>query len=227
MKPAVSRRMARCFRMVARWRSHANAKHGPTPVLERRPGEEGDRRVRATTPLTRPARSTCPRRTDRHLRPGRHALGRTAHLHAGDLLPGAGPGCGQTEAGIEGQGAVQDGALPGDREAIAKLPMKDLEEILRHPFFRDERSGFRRRGEEVAGHRQTPALGPAVHRAHLPADAGEVLEKFAPTATRRNIVDRRRPLVRVYRRARCMASPPSRWSAASAASTFCSNPTRR
>ncbi len=60
------------------------------------------------------------RAAHRHLRPGRHAVGRASDVHAGGLLPGTGAGRGEAQAGIEERRAVQDGALRqprSDREA--------------------------------------------------------------------------------------------------------------
>ena len=91
-------------------------------VVERRRREEGDRRVRAGDD---DAGQSCVRpagRTDRHLRPGRHALGRAPDLLAGGVLPRPRAGGREGEAGARERRAVQDGDVGqprGDRRSSA------------------------------------------------------------------------------------------------------------
>ena len=54
-------------------------------VMERRAGQAGDRRVRRCGDHGRRRRLRAARGPDRHLRPGRHALGRAPALHPGRL----------------------------------------------------------------------------------------------------------------------------------------------
>ena len=102
--------------------------------------------------------------------------------------------------------------LSGNREAMAKLSMQDLEKILAATLTgcrwtsstRKRRSGSRRPGS---------ALEAALHRTHVPADAGSAA---VPPRQRLQDVHRhwRRPgLCARVRRSRPMASRPSRWSA--------------
>ena len=110
-------------------------------------------------------------RADRHLRPGRHALGRTPDVQPGDLLPGAGPGTGCREAGTQGGRALQDRAdrrPRGDRQAA---DARTREDPRRHAD-RDDNRSVQRRGCEVDRGRQGPALEAPLYRADLPAHAG-------------------------------------------------------
>ena len=59
--------------------------------------------------------------------------------------------------------------LSGDLEAIAKLPMDDLESARRHAH-RHECRSVPSRSEKLAGDSQGSALEAALHRADLPAD---------------------------------------------------------
>ena len=68
-------------------------------LVERRPGQAGDRRVRAGDHHARQPEVRAARRAHRHLRPGRHAVGRAPDVLAGDVLPGAGAGGREGEAG--------------------------------------------------------------------------------------------------------------------------------
>ena len=62
--------------------------------------------------------------------------------------------------------------LSGDREAMAKLSIKDLEKIARRHAHRHVGGGISGRSEEVACEGQGSALETSLHRTHLPADAG-------------------------------------------------------
>ena len=57
-------------------------------------------------------------------------MGRASHVHAGDLLPGARPGGGGKKKPELKNVEPFKTVLSGDREAIAKLTMRDLEKIL-------------------------------------------------------------------------------------------------
>ena len=104
---------------------------GPAAVLERRAGEAGDRRVRAGDHDDQGSpKFVPPAGTHRHLRPGRHALGRASDVLPGHLLPGSGPGGGAKQSPNWQDVEPFKTVLSGDREAIAKLPMQDLEKIL-------------------------------------------------------------------------------------------------
>ncbi len=61
--------------------------------------------------------------------------------------------------------------LSGNREAIAKLSMKDLEKILAATLSGMTVDEFSAEVDEMDRERQAPALGPPLHRADLPADA--------------------------------------------------------
>ena len=97
-----------------------------------------------------------------------------------DRVPGGGQGEGPSCKDIEPFKTV----LSGNREAIAKLPMRDLEKILIATLTGMSVEEFTAEVEEVARHRQGSALEPALHRADLPADAGGADAICAPTATR-------------------------------------------
>ena len=64
---------------------------------------------------------------------GRDVLGGATDVHADGLLPGAGSGGGQGEAGSRQGRTVQD-RLSGNREAMAKFTMPQLEMILAATF---------------------------------------------------------------------------------------------
>ena len=74
--------------------------------------------------------------------------------------------------------------LSGDREAVARLSVNDIEEIAAADPLRHDGGRFHRRREEVAGDREAPALEPAVHRTLVSADAGGDEVSAARTATR-------------------------------------------
>ena len=103
--------------------------------------------------------------------------------------------------------------LSGDREAIAKLPMQDLEKILAATLTGMTVDEFKRRGEKMDGDRQGSALEPALHRTDLSANAGGA-ELFARQWLQDLHRDRRRPGLRARVFAsRSTASHPSRSSA--------------
>ena len=82
--------------------------------------------------------------------------------------------------------------LSGDRAAIAKLTMPDLEKIARRHAHRHHDGSISGRSEAVARDGQGPALEKALQRADLPADAGG-----AEVSSRQRLQDlhrqRRRP----------------------------------
>ena len=62
--------------------------------------------------------------------------------------------------------------LSGDRAAIAKLGKQDLEKIAAATLSGMDVEQFQAEVTEVARQRARSALAPAVHRSHVPADAG-------------------------------------------------------
>jgi hypothetical protein len=62
--------------------------------------------------------------------------------------------------------------LSGNQEAMAKLPMKDLEKILAATLTGHVGGRVQRRSKEVSRERQASALGPALYRIDVSADAG-------------------------------------------------------
>ena len=94
----------------------------------------------------------------RHLRPGRHAVGRASDVLAGDVLPGPRAGAGEGEAGTEERRAVQDRAVRrprGDGEAHDEGPRKDP----RRHAHRHDGGTVSGRGEEVARRRPRTRAG--------------------------------------------------------------------
>ena len=156
---------------ASRLRSGANSDGGrPRPH-----GTTGRRSRRSSTSCAPPPNGRArtmspPGRTHRGVRPGRHALGRASHVHAGRLLPGARAGGGGEEAGAAERRAVQDRALRqprGDGQALDARPREDP----RRDADRHDGGGVQRRSEEVDGDGQGSSLEPPVHRACLSADA--------------------------------------------------------
>ena len=100
--------------------------------------------------------------------------------------------------------------LTGDLEAVAKLPKADLEKLLMATLDRHDRRRFPRQRHEVDGGGEGSSLEAALHRPHLPADAGG-----AAVPPRQRLQDlhrhRRRPGLRpLIRRRRPTAFPRSR-----------------
>ena len=116
--------------------------------------------VKATTENGGP-NFVAARGTHRHLRPGRHALGRASDVLAGDVLPRPRAGAGQGEARTRQGRAVQHRSelLDGDRAAMAKLTMDDLDEDPRRHAHRHVGRGIQRRSEEVARRRPRTRAG--------------------------------------------------------------------
>ncbi len=75
--------------------------------------------VRATTETGRPEVRAAGG-AHRHLRPGRHALGRAPDVHAGDVLPGARPALVEKKPELKNVEPFKT-VLSGNREAMAKL----------------------------------------------------------------------------------------------------------
>ena len=97
--------------------------------------------------------------------------------------------------------------LSGDREAIAKLPLEDLEEILAATLTGMTMEEFDSRREEMAGHRQGPALEAALHRTDLSADAGG--DELPPRQRLQDLHrDRRRPGLRARLAEQVYGIPP-------------------
>ena len=82
----------------------------PAAVVERRAGQAGDRRVRRGGDHRRRRRLRAARGPHRHLRSGRHALGRAPALHPGDVRARPGGRACRRASGVEDRGAVQGGA---------------------------------------------------------------------------------------------------------------------
>ena len=136
----------------------------PAAVVERRAGQAGDPRVRRGGDHRRRRRLRAARGPHRHLRPGRHAVGRAPDLYAGRVRARPGRGACPRASGVEDDRAVQDGALGrqgGDGQADPEGPGGDR---LRDPC-RDERGGVRGDRRGVGREGEEPALGPALHRA--------------------------------------------------------------
>ena len=62
--------------------------------------------------------------------------------------------------------------LSGNREAIAKLPMRDLEKIILATLTGMTTDEFEAEVKKWLATREGPALEAALHRTHLPTDAG-------------------------------------------------------
>ena len=90
-------------------------------IVERWASQAGDPRLRAGDHRPASPIFVPPGGAHRHLRPGRHAVGRASDVHAGRLLPRSGPGRGREKAGAQERRALQDRALRqsrGDGEAL-------------------------------------------------------------------------------------------------------------
>ena len=143
----------------------------PAAVLERRPGQAGDPRPRPCHDRGRQPRLRGAGGSARHLRPGRHALGRAPGLQPGRVRARPGGGARTRASGMEEEGAVQDRAVrrpQGHRQAVLARPRGDR---VRDPR-RDERRGVQRDRGRLGGQGHGPSLAQALHRAGLPADAG-------------------------------------------------------
>ncbi len=142
-----------------------------TAFLARRSRPEGDRRLRAgddfaTRPEVRAAAGA-----HRHVRPGRHLVGRASDVPAGHVLPGPRADCREGEAGTGERRAVQDRALRQPRGYRAPLDGRPPEDRRCNAQRHAGRDVPQRRQEmDRAGEGFT--LETAVHRAHLRAHAG-------------------------------------------------------
>ena len=175
-----------------------------------RPGTTARPSRRSSTwsapPPSRQPRLRGARGPARHLRPGRHALGRAPDLQPGGVRARPGRGAGARASRVEGEGAVQDRALRrprGDGQALLARPRGDR---VRDPC-RDDGRGVQRDRGGLGRQGQGPSLAPALHRAGLPADAGG-----AEPAARQRLPHlhrhRRRPGFRaLLRRARLRRCP--------------------
>ena len=160
--------------------------------------------VRATTDRSSP-NYVVPGGPHRHVRSGRHALGRASDVHAGGLLPRPRAGSGGEEAGAEERRALQDRALRqsgGDRQALDAGSREDP----RRDADRHDGGGVQRRSEEVDRNGQASALEPPLHRARLSADA-----RSAALPARQRLQDlhrdRRRPGLRARLRREGLRHP--------------------
>ena len=92
--------------------------------------------VKATTDQSSPE-FVPTRGTHRHLRPGRHVVGRASDVQSGGLLPGSGTGAGEGQAGTRQCRAIQDRDVRrprGDGQAVHAGSRKDL---VRHAHRHD------------------------------------------------------------------------------------------
>ncbi len=173
-------------------------------LVERRRGQEGDRRVRADDHHAGQPEVRATSRAHRHLRPGRHAVGRASDVLAGDVHPRKRAGAGQGEARTRQGRPVLDGAgdpegrSRGDRQADHARPR----EAGRGHADRHAGRYLPRRSEEVACRSEGPALEEAVYRTHLPADAGS-----AEVPARQRLQDLHRHRRRAGLRARVFRKP--------------------
>jgi hypothetical protein len=145
------------------------------------------------------------RRAHRHLRPGRHAVGRAPDVFAGDVHPRERSGAGQGQART-GQGRpVLDGA--GDPEGRScghrQADLPDLEKLPLATLTGMPVETFRPR-QEVAGRGEGPALEEALYRTDLPADAGS-----AEVPARQRLQDLHRHRRRPGLRARTYSEAPT------------------
>ena len=97
--------------------------------------------------------------------------------------------------------------LSGNRQAMAKFSMQDLEKILAATLTGMSVDEFQAEAKTVARHGEGYALEAAVHRSHLPADAGG---SAIPARQRLQDLhrDRRRPGFRACLRERVYGIPP-------------------
>ncbi len=128
--------------------------------VERRRAKEGHRRFRADDDHAGQPELRAAGRAHRHLRPGRHALGRAPDVLAGDVHPRARAGAGQGQARAGECRALLDGAVHPERRPRGDRQVDDArsgEAGLCHAH-RHVRRRFPGRREEVAGRGQGPAL---------------------------------------------------------------------
>ena len=147
-----------CSRLVLRPSRPTRCRPGTTARPSRRSSISSPPRPRRGTRLRAAGRAA------RHLRPGRHAVGRAADLFAGGVRARPGGGAGARASGVEDEGAVQVGARRrqgGDGEVHLARPRGDR---VRHAY-RDDRRGVprdrdrrgRRPPRTIAGSGPTPS----------------------------------------------------------------------
>ncbi len=140
-------------------------------VLERRPRQEGHRRLREDHDDARQSPVRSARRAHRHVRPGRNALGRAPGLLAVHVHPGP-RSCGREgEAGARQRRALQDGDV-GQSRGHREAPDGGHREARGRDADRDVGRRLHRGSHEVGGRGQGRALEAALHGADLSADAG-------------------------------------------------------
>ncbi len=166
-----------------------NERRGPSPQRRFASWNDGPAKqaildfVHATTdavePEFRPARGA-----HRDLRPGRHALGRASDVYPGRLLPRPGAGRGQGEAGARRTSSrsrpCSRATARRSRNCRCTTSRRSLAATLTGMTV-DE---FEAEAKAWIDDRQASALEAALHRAHLPADAGGAAISSAPTASR-------------------------------------------
>ena len=119
-------------------------------------------------------------------------------------------------AKVEPFKTVLVGRPRGDREALDRRSRQDP----RRHAHRHECRRVQSRGEEVARHRQGPALEAALHRAHLPADDRVAEVPARATVTRPTSSPAAARISCGCTPRRCTAFRPSRWSAPPAARSY-------
>ena len=190
----------------------ARAQDDPLPSWNDGRGEAGDPRLRRRDHHRGRRELRRAGGPHRHLRPGRHHLGRAAALRPGPLRPRPAGRDGARAPRVEGHRAVQVGADRRPRRD-GEVHREGLDgDRRRHPR-RHEHRRLRGAGRRLAAEVRQPGLQAAGHRARLPADArgdGLPARQRLPHLHRH----RRRPGVRPrLLRGRSTASRSSRWSA--------------
>ena len=138
---------------IASW--HAQAADDPLPSWNDGPAKQAIVEFVEAVTTAGGADFVPPGGPDRHLRPGRHALGRAAALQPGRCSPST--GCGRwppsTRSGRTRSRSRR--CSTGDREAMARFSEKATGEDHRgHPRRHDQRGEFRQIVEAVAGQGQ-------------------------------------------------------------------------
>ena len=143
----------------------------PAAVLERRPGQAGDPRSRPRHHRRGQPRLRGARGTARHLRPGRHAVGR-----APDLQPG---GVRARPGGRSWRPSIPSGRRRSRSRPCSRATARPWQALLARPRgdrvrdpCRDDGRGVQHDRGRLGGQGHGPPLAQALHRAGLPADAG-------------------------------------------------------
>ena len=142
----------------------------PAAVVERRRDQAGAGRLRHRRDHRGRPELRRARRPHRHLRPGRHHLGRAAALRPGPLRPRPPRRDGARASRVEGHRALQVGADRRPRRD-GEVHREGLDgDRRRHPR-RHELDRLRGDRRRLAAEVEEPLLRPPGHRARLPADA--------------------------------------------------------